>query len=169
VAEEQTGSAGQPLYDVELIRQLAELMSQHDLNELDLETGASRVRLCRGPRGIMSMPMNMPLAAAPPQALNPAPSAAAAPPAESKPEKNLVAIKSEAIGTFYSRPKPDADPYVKVGSTITPTTVVGLIEAMKLFNEVQAGCSGTIVEVCVENQQAVEYGTVLFKVDPSGG
>ena len=75
---------------------------------------------------------------------------------------------SELIGTFYTRPNPDAEPYVKVGGRVQPNTVVGLIEAMKLYNDVLAGCSGVIVEALVENQQAVEYGQVLFKVDPTG-
>ncbi|HVS35411.1 MAG TPA: biotin/lipoyl-containing protein, partial [Gemmataceae bacterium] len=59
------------------------------------------------------------------------------------------------------------EPYVKVGGKVTPTTVVGLIEAMKLYNDVQAGCSGVIAEIAVENQQPVEYGQVLFRVDPT--
>jgi acetyl-CoA carboxylase biotin carboxyl carrier protein len=169
VSEEQSQTPGKP-YDIEALRQLAELMSQHDLSEIDLEQGGGRLRLRRGPRGVVSsVSMPFPMPGAPPlAALGPATGGAAGPPAEAPAAgQNLIAIKSEAIGTFYSRPKPDAEPYVKVGSKVTPTTVVGLIEAMKLFNEVQAGCSGTVVEACVENQQAVEYGTVLFRVDPA--
>jgi acetyl-CoA carboxylase biotin carboxyl carrier protein len=77
-------------------------------------------------------------------------------------------IKSPTPGTFYSSPSPDAEPFVRIGSRVTPTTVVCVIEAMKIFNEIQAECSGVITEISVENQQPVEYGQVLFKVDPTG-
>jgi acetyl-CoA carboxylase biotin carboxyl carrier protein len=79
----------------------------------------------------------------------------------------LHEIKAETPGTFYAAANPGAEPYVRVGSRVTPTTVVGLIEAMKLFNEVAAGCSGVVAEILVENQQPVEYDQVLFRVDPT--
>jgi acetyl-CoA carboxylase biotin carboxyl carrier protein len=79
----------------------------------------------------------------------------------------VSSIKSPTPGTFYNREKPDAKPYVEVGTRVTPSTVVGLIEAMKIFNEIQAECSGVIVRALVDNGQAVEYGTVLFEVDPT--
>src|SRR5207244_13020392 len=127
---------------------------------------SGRPRIARGPRGIVStmpMPMTMPAHVAP--AHTTAPSSARTEPG--KPSKALLEIKSEALGTFYSRPNPESEPYVKVGSKVTPTTVVGLIEAMKMFNEITAGVTGTVAEILIENQQAVEYGTVLFRVDPS--
>lgn len=158
MAADQSKNSGPP-FDLETVRLLAELMGQHDLSEIELENGEERVRLRRGPHGAVAA-MPMPAAPAPANAAPSTPAGSAA--------SHLVPIKSEAIGTFYSRSKPDIDPYVKVGAKVTPTTVVGLIEAMKLFNEVQAGCSGVVAEICVENQQAVEYGTVLFKVDPIG-
>ncbi len=84
------------------------------------------------------------------------------------PSRNLLrAIKSPTPGTFYSSASPDAEPFVKVGSRVTPTTVVCVIEAMKIFNEITADCAGVITEICVENQQAVEFNQVLFKVDPA--
>jgi acetyl-CoA carboxylase biotin carboxyl carrier protein len=152
--------AGQP-FDVATIQQLAEVMSQHDLSEIMLEIETGQLRLRRGPRGVIQtapiMAPAVPLAATPI-------TAAAAP---AKPTRNLTEIKSEAIGTFYSRANPEAEPYVKVGSKVSPTTVVGLIEAMKMFNEITAGCSGTIAEILVQNQDPVEYGSVLFRVEPS--
>src|SRR5260370_38918879 len=102
--------------------------------------------------------------AAPPA---PAPSSSAAPPAP-LPEPAAHVIKSPTPGTFYAAASPDAEPFVRVGSKVTPTTVVCVIEAMKIFNEITADCSGVITEVLVENQQAVEFGQVLFKVDPTG-
>ncbi len=79
----------------------------------------------------------------------------------------MLEIKSPAIGTFYNREKPESQPYVSIGSRVTQTTVVGLLEAMKLFSEIPAGCSGVIEEVLVESGQPVEYNQVLFRVDPS--
>ncbi len=89
-------------------------------------------------------------------------------PPPSRRPRQLLEIKSPTPGTFYAAAKPGEPPFVKVGSKVAPETVVCLIEAMKLYNEVQAECAGIVVEVLVENQQAVEYGQVLFKVDPAG-
>ena len=78
----------------------------------------------------------------------------------------FVEIKSPLVGTYYATPSPDSEHYVEVGSTVDPQTVVCIIEAMKVMNEIKAETSGTIVEVLVTNGQAVEYGQVLFKVKP---
>ena len=90
----------------------------------------------------------------------------AAPPAD-KPAKTLIEIKSEGIGIFFAGPKPGAEPFVRLGSRVQPDTVVGMIEAMKLYTELPAGCNGVIVEVLATNEQSVEYGQVLFRVDPT--
>jgi len=151
-------------FDVRTIKYLVALMSRHDLSEIDLREGDLRIRLRRGPHGVAIQP----LAAAP---ATPAPALAAsspAAPADGKaPSKPLIEIKSPVVGTFYSASSPDAQPFVKIGARVTPTTVVGIIEAMKIFNEIPADCSGVIVEINVENQQPVEFGQVLFKVDPT--
>lgn len=163
MANDEMPAAASP-FDVKAIRRLAEVMSQHDLSEIMLETEAGQLRLRRGPRGVISA---LPMAAPAPNAAAPAaPAAAPSSPASAKPSRNLIEIKSEAIGTFYSKPNPDAETYVKVGSKVTPTTVVGLIEAMKMFNEITAGCSGTVAEILIQNQDPVEYGSVLFRVEP---
>jgi acetyl-CoA carboxylase biotin carboxyl carrier protein len=98
--------------------------------------------------------------AAPPQPMKVEPKAAAAVP------EGLTPITAPLLGTFYVAPEPGAPPFVKVGSTITEDTTVGLIEVMKVFNSVRAGVSGTIVEVVAENGQFVEYGQTLFLVKP---
>src|SRR5438552_3773271 len=108
-------------------------------------------------------PATAPAALPAPQSHAPPPAAAAS---TSAPAKALHEIKSPMVGTFYKAEKPEAEPYVKVGSKVTPSTVVCMIEAMKLYNEIQAECTGTIVEVCVENAHGVEFGTVLFRVGP---
>jgi acetyl-CoA carboxylase biotin carboxyl carrier protein len=159
-------------FDVRTLRQLIALMGRHDLNEIDLQDGHKRIRLRRGLRSFA------PVAAAPPLAPVPMPAAAEARPAASenrpaaetaaKVARPTIPIKSPGVGTFYVSSKPGAEPFVKVGSRVTPTTTVGLLEAMKIFTEVPAECSGVVVEVLVGDKEAVEYGQVLFHVDPAG-
>jgi acetyl-CoA carboxylase biotin carboxyl carrier protein len=92
--------------------------------------------------------------------------AAEAPPSAPKQQQELVEIKAALVGTLYSAPTPDSEPYVEVGSRVDPQTVVCIIEAMKVMNEIKAETSGKIVEILVTNGQAVEYGQILFKVKP---
>jgi acetyl-CoA carboxylase biotin carboxyl carrier protein len=151
-------------FDVKTVEYLLRLMTEHDLSEVDLKEGDQRIRLRKGSA--------FPVAFAPPPAhytaAPPAPAAhtpgASPPPQPAGPK--LHEITSEIVGTFYSRPKPDKPEYVSVGSRVTPDTVVCQIEAMKLYNEIKAGVSGTIREVCVKNGDFIEYGTVLFRVEP---
>lgn len=166
MAEDPSNQPGP--FNIKTIEHLVGLMSEHDISEMDLTEGGLRVRLRRGNRVVTS---HVPVVQPTPQPVvsTPVPAAtSASPPASEKPSRKLVEIKSPAIGTFYLKEKPDApNPYVSVGSKITPTTTVGLIEAMKLFSEIPAGCSGVIEEILVENGQPVEYNQVLFRVDPS--
>jgi acetyl-CoA carboxylase biotin carboxyl carrier protein len=155
-------------FDLQTIKVLVGLMSRHDLSEIDLQQGGHRLRLRRGTRQKVA-----PAAFAPPPGApaTPGPAAAVAAPAApavEKPAKKLIEIKSTTVGTFYARAKPEALPYVTVGSKVAPTQVVGLIEAMKLFNEITADCTGVIVEALVEDKQPVEFDQVLFRVDPTG-
>ena len=163
-------------FDVQTIRRLVELMARYDLNEIDLNQGETRIRLRRGARATGSSQTGTHGATTPapaPTEQPPAPTVvpgSVSPPAtqpSAPPTTKLIPITSELIGTFYAKPRPDKEPFVKVGSQVKPDTVVCLIEAMKVYNEVVAGVTGTIAEVCVDNGQYVEYGTVLFKVIPS--
>jgi acetyl-CoA carboxylase biotin carboxyl carrier protein len=152
-------------FDVRTIRHLVNLMTNNDLSEIDLRQGEHRIRLRRGTRQrLVPPPLPEPAAAheAPPPLPKPAIEVTKAP------DSHLVDIKSPTVGTFYAQPSPEAAPYVTVGSRVTPTTVVCQIEAMKIFNEIMAECSGVIREVLVKNKEPVEYGTVLFRVDPNG-
>jgi acetyl-CoA carboxylase biotin carboxyl carrier protein len=153
-------------FDLNTIKVLVGLMSRHDLSEIDLQQGDQRLRLRRGARQ-KTVPMTFapPLPATP--VVPPTPEPAGEKPAV-KPAENLVEIKSTTVGTFYSKPKPEQPPYVTVGSRVTPTTVVGQIEAMKVFSELLAECNGVIRQILVEDKQSVEFGQVLFKVDPTG-
>jgi acetyl-CoA carboxylase biotin carboxyl carrier protein len=153
-------------FDVERIRSLVALMRRHDLNEIDLHDGERRIRLRRGFRPAAAPAVPVAPAAAPP----PAPAASSKP---SSPEpapagKHYIEIKSPTPGTFYAAPSPDAEPYVRKGSRVTPDTVVCTIEAMKVYNEIQAECTGVIAEILAENGLPVEHGQVLFRVDPTG-
>ena len=154
-------------FDVKTVEALVGLMTEHDLSEIYLRDGAQHVRLRRGAAAPVLVSTPVPVAAAMPAA----PSAPAAKPAASDApptaKKNLVEIKSETVGTYYAQPKPGEPAYVKLGDRITPNKVVGLVEVMKTYNELQAGCSGIVVEILVQDGQSVEFGQVLFRVDPS--
>jgi len=149
------------VFEVEKIKELIELMQAHELSEVDLKQGDQRIRLRRGG--------DQPVihAAAPVQS---APVAATPAPASEPPavdDANITYIESPTIGTFYSKPKPDAPDFVKVGDVVTPETVVCIVEAMKMFNEIPAGVSGKIVECLCQNEEPVDNNKTLFKVQTS--
>ncbi|NLX60582.1 MAG: acetyl-CoA carboxylase biotin carboxyl carrier protein [Phycisphaerae bacterium] len=152
------------LVDVEALRELIELMGRNDLVELEYEYGDLAVRLSKRPP---EMPMPA-LAAAPvaPAAYAAAAPAPAAVPAAAPPADNYLKIKSPMVGTFYAASGPDSEPFVTVGSTVGEDTVVCLIEAMKVFNEIKAGVAGKVVKVCAANEGTVEFDQVLFLVEP---
>lgn len=151
-------------FDVKTVEYLLRLMSDHDLSEVDLKEGDQRIRLRKGspfPVGLAATPVvaHAPVPAAPP------PAATGSPP--SPPAKKFLEIKSELPGTFYTRPAPDKQPFVTVGSKVKPDTTVCYVTAMKVNNEIKAGVSGTIAEVVAVNDTFVDFGAVLFLVDPS--
>ncbi|MFO0845307.1 MAG: biotin/lipoyl-containing protein [Gemmataceae bacterium] len=156
-------------FDVNTIRDLIRLMSRHDLSEVDLTWGDERIRLRRGSR-VVHAPAPAAPAPAPVAPPPPAAHAAGSPPVSqpAAPSKKLIEIKSPTVGTFFAQREPGSPAFVTVGTRVTPATVVCLIEAMKVFNDVTADCSGVVREVCVTNKDFVEYNTVLFRVDPEG-
>lgn len=152
-------------FDVRTIRYLSALMDRFDMSEIDLREGDLRIRLRRGGVRVAG---EQPLTVLPAAVATPA-KPQAVPSTNDTPTKLHLEIKSPTPGTFYSASKPDAEPFVRVGSRVVKDeTVVCIIEAMKVFNEITADVSGVIVAIQVENQQPVEYGQVLFKVDPTG-
>ncbi|MEO0586435.1 MAG: acetyl-CoA carboxylase biotin carboxyl carrier protein [Planctomycetota bacterium] len=154
--------------DLKTLRQLIKLMVDNDLTELDLEEGSEKIRLTRrdGTPVVQAAPLAAPMApvAAAPAAPAGAPPAPAAPEADD--DADLDAIKSPMVGTCYLAPSPEADSFVNVGDRVSADTVVCLVEAMKVFNEIKAETSGTIEKVLVENGQAVEYDQPLYRVRP---
>jgi acetyl-CoA carboxylase biotin carboxyl carrier protein len=156
------GKPAVDVFDVDRIRQIVELMEQHELSEIDLQQGDDKIKLTRGGAA--------PLVSAPaPAAAPPTPMPAAPPPADqpaAEADANTITINAPMVGTFYARPNPDAEPFVKVGSVVSEDTVVCIVEAMKVFNEIPAECRGKVVEVLVEDQQPVDFGKPLFRVQP---
>ncbi len=154
-------------FDVQVVDHLVKLMSQHELTEVHLEEGDQVIRLRRGPKHVAVAPVALapaPVAAAPQAA---APVQAAAAPAPAAPAgKKLLEVKSPTPGTFYRASGPDAEPFAKVGTKVKADTIVCIIEAMKVFNEIPAEVSGTITAIKVEDKAPVEYGQVLFLVEP---
>jgi acetyl-CoA carboxylase biotin carboxyl carrier protein len=147
--------------NIDEIRQLVQLMVDNDLDELDITEGENKIKLRRNASGQV---VAVAPAAAVPAVAAAAPAAA---PAEAPPaEEELLDIKSPMVGTFYAASSPDADAYVTVGSKVGEDTVVCIVEAMKVMNEVKAECAGEIVELRVKNAEPVEYGQVLFRVRP---
>ena len=149
-------------YDIEEIRDLADLFEERGLTEFEFENEAIRIRLSKL-TGAPVMHAAQPVAVPAQQStLAPGTSAEAAPAAA--PESDLYKITSPIVGTFYRSPGPDKDAYVSEGSRVTPDSVVCIVEAMKLMNEIQAETSGEVVEIYVENGQPVEFGQPLFGI-----
>ncbi|MEM7455260.1 MAG: acetyl-CoA carboxylase biotin carboxyl carrier protein [Planctomycetota bacterium] len=151
------------VFDVERIREFIEMMKEHELNEVDLRQSDKRIKLRRG-----GEPMTMyapQMAAAPAAAAAPAGGGAEA--AAEEDDSNFEYILSPTVGTFYSKPKPESPDFVKAGDEVGADSVVCIVEAMKMFNEIPAGISGKIVACLVKNEQPVGVNDKLFKVAPN--
>ena len=153
---EQNGQNQPPTSEmIESVRELIAMMSKGGISELDLTTGDVSIRL-RGQSATVAAP-------APSQ--HAAPTAHAPAHVQEEPEGNVIA--SPMIGTFYSAPSPGEAPFVKIGDEVEMGQVIGIIEAMKIMNEITADHAGVIVEALVQNAQPVEYGSPLFRVVPA--
>ena len=152
------------------IKKLIELMKENELTEFEMEDQGFRISLKRGTGNVQSAPLPVAPVAAPSPAApgleKPAQEGAGREEKEKKEEENLVPIKAPMVGTFYRAPSPEADPYVTVGQEVDADTVVCIIEAMKVMNEIKAETKGIIRRILVENATPVEYGQVLFLVEP---
>ena len=143
--------------DIKDIKALVQLMVDNDLGELEIADGPTRVHLKRQGASAPSGPM---IVQGP--ATAPAQGQSAAAPAEEA--EQLHEIRSPMVGTFYSAPSPDSEPFVQEGAAVREDSVVCILEAMKVMNEIKAECSGVVREICVKNAQPVEFGQVLFRV-----
>ncbi|MBE33952.1 MAG: acetyl-CoA carboxylase, biotin carboxyl carrier protein [Opitutaceae bacterium] len=157
--------------DIKQIKQIIELMKRSELTEFAVEDEGFKLKIRRGgpglpvvSQGAVSAPPFSVAAEAPDQAAPPAPAPSEAPKEE---ETDVTYIRSPMVGTFYTSASPESGPFSEIGANVTDTTVVCIIEAMKIMNEIQAENKGTIVEILVENGQPVEYGQPIFKLKQS--
>jgi len=159
------------MIDLEFLERLIAAVDESSLDSIELERGGTRVRLAKTPEQNVMVGAAPAAAAAAPPAPSPAPAPAVDPAASDGAvpavDSNLVEVTSPMVGTFYRAPAPDAPSYVEVGDTIGEGETLCIIEAMKLMNELEAELSGSIAEICVDNAEPVEYGQVLFRIDPS--
>lgn len=148
--------------ETKLVRELAKILNETDLSEIEMEKGTLKIRVARGGSApiMMSAPAAATMAMAAPAA--PAPVTAAEAPAAAP--SNANAQKSPMVGTAYIRPSPEADSFVSVGDTVKVGDTIMLIEAMKTFNPITAEKAGTILEMFVEDAQPVEFGEALFVI-----
>lgn len=158
--------------DVKNIKRIIELMSENDLSEFELAEEGFRITIRRPYAGSAPMMMSPMAPGYPPQnfampaAPAAAPAAAGSPPAADPAADNLIPVTSPMVGTFYRSPSPESDSFVNPGDEIDPESVVCIIEAMKVMNEIKAEVGGVIKKILVENATPVEFGQPLFLVEP---
>jgi acetyl-CoA carboxylase biotin carboxyl carrier protein len=147
--------------DLDQIKNLLEILKEQEVNEFSYETDALSLSVNFGAQVVQGM---APMMAAPQV---PAAAPAAAPVAAAPSESSGVGLESPMVGTFYSAPSPDQPAFCKIGDTVSKGQTLCIIEAMKLMNEIEAEVGGTVLEMLVENGQPVQFGQVLFKIDPA--
>lgn len=156
--------------DFKQIQELIKMINKSNIGELTVEQKDFRITIKQKEdhvtQVVSAQPVAMAVAPAP-AAASPAASAASAPAAPAAPAGNLITIKSPMIGTFYRRPGPDKTNFVEVGDDVSEGKVVCIIEAMKLFNEIESEVSGKVVKILVDDASPVEYDQPLFLVEPN--
>ena len=152
------------MIDPDLIEHLIKILDDSDIDSLEIERGGTRIRLGKTP--IQSVTAGSP-ASQDEQVISSNPPVQDSPTSADQKSGNMIEVTSPMVGTFYSAPTPDAPLYIEVGDEVKPGDGLCIIEAMKLMNELEAEVAGTIVEICVENAQPVEYGQVLFLINPA--
>jgi acetyl-CoA carboxylase biotin carboxyl carrier protein len=169
-------SSGGDQIDLAFLRGLIEAVDQSGIDSVEIDREGTKVRISKTPQAaaVMSMPsmpammqhQPMPHVSAAPAAA--APAAPAAPAAEAPaPKSNLTDVKSPMVGTFYRSPAPEAPSYVEVGSQVTKGQTLCILEAMKLMNELESEVDGVVREILIDNADPVEYGQVLFRIEPT--
>lgn len=169
------------MIDLRYVKKLIEMLDGSSVDSVEISSDKGmKIRISKSPnqRGTVQVPTPGQM-----QALLPAPSAVARPtptegmsaltdsepaPRAEAPKPDLLEVKSPMVGTYYSAAEPGAKPYTAVGARVTKGQVLCIIEAMKIMNEIEAEVSGVVKEICVDDAHPVEYGQVLFRVDPNG-
>jgi len=174
-----------PMIELEFLRALVAVVDESGIDSLEISRAGTRIRISKTPTPVVAAGAPAVPAAIPPTSITVPPAAAPAPapaapaaaaPAEAAPAeapaatpapaRELVEVKSPMVGTFYAAPAPEAPPYVEVGSVVTKGQTLCILEAMKLMNELESEVDGIVREILVENAEPVEYGQVLFRIEP---
>jgi len=163
------------MIDLRYVKKLLEMLDESTVDSMEISSDKGmRIRLAKTPVARGTVQMAAPMQAAPMMQAAPAaapaaasaPAAAAAAPAAAA--STTVDVKSPMVGTYYGAPEPGAKPYVSVGQTVTKGQVLCIIEAMKIMNEIESEVAGKVVEITATDAHPVEYGQILFRVDPNG-
>ena len=153
--------------DLRKLKKLIDLVEESGISELELTEGEEKVRISRAMAPGVA-PVTQYVAAPAPAPVAAAPATAVAAPAAAPVEAlDGKVVKSPMVGTFYRAPSPEAAPFIEIGQTVEVGQVVCIVEAMKLMNEIKSEVRGKVVEICVDNAEPVEFGQVLFRVDPT--
>jgi len=156
------------MIDLRYIKKLVDMIDESRVETIEISSDKGmKIRISKTAVARAAIPLapSVALPAAAPLHVVDAPAVSAAP---AEAASKLIEVKSPMVGTFYSAPEPGAKPYVSVGSAVTRGQVLCIIEAMKIMNEIECEVTGTVREVCVTDAHPVEYGQVLFRVDPNG-
>lgn len=167
------------MIDLRYVKKLIEMLDNSTVDSVEISTDKGmKIRISKTPQGRGAVPIPavpipaIPAAAATVQRMTPTEAMPAVPepeaPRPEPPKPHLLEVKSPMVGTFYAQPEPGAKPYVTVGTRIAKKQVLCIIEAMKIMNEIESEFAGVVKEVCVQDAHPVEYGQVLFRVDPNG-
>ena len=171
LSAEASVEAGRSMIDLDFLRGLIEAVDDSGIDSLELNRAGTKIKISKTPPPApvaahampAMMPSPAPVAPAPAPGSLPAPSPAPAPAQVS----NLTDVKSPMVGTFYRAPAPEAPSYVEVGSSVKKGQTLCILEAMKLMNELESEVDGVVREILVENSDPVEYGQVLFRIEPA--
>ncbi|MBI5215148.1 MAG: acetyl-CoA carboxylase biotin carboxyl carrier protein [Ignavibacteriae bacterium] len=154
--------------DINYVKKLVRLLEQSTVDELLIEEEGTKIRIAKNaPQIVQTSPASVPMPVPQPPVVASVemPKAEATP--QAKPGATYHEVKSPMVGTFYRSPAPDADPYVEVGTMVQKGSVLCIIEAMKLMNEIESDVSGRIVKIIVDNAQPVEFNQPLFLIEPA--
>jgi acetyl-CoA carboxylase biotin carboxyl carrier protein len=157
--------------DLRYVKKLLEMIDASSANSIEITTDKGvKIRISKSARGPVQFaaPMQYAAAPAPPSAPAPAPAPVAEPAKPESPKARYLEVKSPMVGTYYAAPEPGAKPYLTVGDRISKGQILCIIEAMKIMNEIESEFDGVVKEILAQNAHPVEYGQVLFRIDPNG-
>ncbi len=153
--------------DLNLIKKLVKIVDTSEITDLEVEENGLRIKVAKKIRDIQTIAQPQIISQASPVVEQPAVKSVEEQPSKAETQQNLHEVRSPIVGTFYRAPAPDADSYVNVGDNVEPGTVLCIVEAMKLMNEIESDVSGKIVKILVESGKPVEYNQPLFLIQVS--